>query len=41
MRIREDGPVIVEGTAVAATLEETVANARANREYLEKIFASL
>jgi sugar phosphate isomerase/epimerase len=35
------GPVMVEGTAVGATLEETVANARANREYLEKIFASL
>ena len=36
-----NGPVMVEGTAVGATLEETVANARANREYLEKIFASL
>ena len=35
------GPVMVEGTAVGATLEETVANARANREFLEKIFASL
>ena len=28
-----NGPVMVEGTAVGATLEETVANARANREY--------
>ena len=36
-----NGPVMVEGTAVGATLEETVANARANREFLEKIFASL
>ena len=35
------GPVMVEGTAVGATLQETVANARANREFLEKIFASL
>jgi sugar phosphate isomerase/epimerase len=35
------GPVVVEGTAVGATLEETVANARANREFLEKIFAQL
>jgi sugar phosphate isomerase/epimerase len=35
------GPVMVEGTAVGATLEQTVANARANREFLEKIFASL
>ena len=36
-----NGPVMVEGTAVGATLQETVANARANREFLEKIFASL
>jgi sugar phosphate isomerase/epimerase len=35
------GPVMVEGTAVGATLEETIAHARANREFLEKIFASL
>jgi sugar phosphate isomerase/epimerase len=33
------GPVMVEGTAVGATLEETIANARANREFLEKVFA--
>ena len=32
---------MVEGTAVGATLQDTVANARANREFLEKIFASL
>lgn len=36
-----NGPVVVEGTAVGATLQETVANARANREFLETIFASL
>jgi sugar phosphate isomerase/epimerase len=36
-----NGPVMVEGTEVGATLEQTIANARANREYLEKIFASL
>ena len=33
------GPVMVEGTLVGATLEETIANARANREFLEKAFA--
>jgi L-ribulose-5-phosphate 3-epimerase UlaE len=32
------GPVMVEGTEVAPTLEQTIANARANREYLERIF---
>jgi sugar phosphate isomerase/epimerase len=31
------GPIMVEGTAVGATLQETVANARANRELLEKL----
>lgn len=36
-----NGPVMVEGTEVGATLEQTIANARANREFLEKIFASL
>jgi sugar phosphate isomerase/epimerase len=36
-----NGPVMVEGTAVGATLEETVTNARANREFLEKVLASL
>jgi sugar phosphate isomerase/epimerase len=34
-----NGPVMVEGTRVGATLEETIANARANREFLEKVFA--
>jgi sugar phosphate isomerase/epimerase len=36
-----NGPTMVEGTAVAATLEETIANAKANREFLEKTFANL
>lgn len=31
-----NGPIFVEGTAVAETLPETIANARANREYLER-----
>ena len=35
------GPVMVEGTEVAATLEQTIANARANREFLEKVFATV
>jgi sugar phosphate isomerase/epimerase len=35
------GPVMVEGTEVAATLEQTIANARANREYLERTFAGV
>jgi sugar phosphate isomerase/epimerase len=30
------GPIFVEGTAVADTAQDTIANARANREYLEK-----
>ena len=30
------GPIMVEGTAVGATLQATIANARANREFLEK-----
>ncbi|MEO8075355.1 MAG: TIM barrel protein, partial [Acidobacteriota bacterium] len=34
------GPIMVEGTAVGATLEETIANARANREFLEKVLKS-
>ena len=28
---------MVEGTAVGATLQETIANARAYREFLEKV----
>jgi sugar phosphate isomerase/epimerase len=35
-----NGPVMVEGTEVAPTLEQTIANARANREFLEKVFAA-
>jgi sugar phosphate isomerase/epimerase len=35
-----NGPVMVEGTEVGKTLEQTIANARANREFLEKIFAA-
>jgi hypothetical protein len=31
---------MVEGTKVGTTLDETIANARANREFLEKIFAA-
>jgi sugar phosphate isomerase/epimerase len=31
------GPIMVEGTAVGATLQETIANARGNREFLEKL----
>ena len=31
------GPIMVEGTAVGDTLEATIANARANREFLEKL----
>ncbi len=36
-----NGPVMIEGTEVGTTLEQTIANARANREFLEKIFASV
>jgi sugar phosphate isomerase/epimerase len=31
-----NGPIFVEGTAVGETLEQTIANERANREFLEK-----
>ncbi|HEU4938188.1 MAG TPA: TIM barrel protein [Vicinamibacterales bacterium] len=31
-----NGPVFVEGTAVGETVEQTIANARANREFLER-----
>ena len=34
-----NGPVMVEGVKVGATPEETAANARANREFLEKVLA--
>jgi sugar phosphate isomerase/epimerase len=36
-----DGPVMVECCKVGATPEETMANARANREFLETVFARL
>jgi sugar phosphate isomerase/epimerase len=32
-----NGPIMVEGVAVGATPDETTANARANREFLERI----
>src|SRR6185436_8118136 len=35
------GPVMVEGVTVGATAEETTANARANREFLEKVMAAI
>ena len=31
-----NGPIFVEGTAVGETVEQTIANARANREFLER-----
>ena len=31
------GPIMVEGTAVGDTVQATIANARANREFLEKL----
>ena len=36
-----NGPIMVEGVQVGATAEETTANARANREFLEKVLASV
>ncbi len=36
-----NGPVMVECCAKADTIEDVTANARRNREYLEKVFASL
>jgi sugar phosphate isomerase/epimerase len=35
------GPIMVEGVKVGATAGETTANARANREFLEKILNSI
>jgi sugar phosphate isomerase/epimerase len=35
------GPVMVEGVKVGATADETTANARANREFLQKVLASV
>ena len=36
-----NGPLMVEGVQVGANAEETTANARANREFLQKILASV
>jgi sugar phosphate isomerase/epimerase len=36
-----NGPIMVEGVKVGATAEETTANARANREFLEKVLGSI
>jgi sugar phosphate isomerase/epimerase len=36
-----NGPIMVEGVKVGATAEETTANARANREFLEKVIATV
>ncbi|MBI4328227.1 MAG: sugar phosphate isomerase/epimerase [Chloroflexi bacterium] len=36
-----NGPIMVEGVKVGATAAETTANARANREFLEKALASV
>jgi sugar phosphate isomerase/epimerase len=36
-----NGPVMVECAVVGQTPEETAANARANRAFLEKLFATL
>ncbi|HTL16634.1 MAG TPA: sugar phosphate isomerase/epimerase [Patescibacteria group bacterium] len=35
------GPIMVEGVQVGSTAEQTTANARANREFLEKVLASI
>jgi len=36
-----NGPIMVEGVKVGATADETTANARANREFLEKTLAAV
>jgi sugar phosphate isomerase/epimerase len=36
-----NGPIMVEGVRVGATADETTANARANREFLEKALSSV
>ena len=36
-----NGPIMVEGVKVGATAVETTANARANREFLEKVLSSI
>jgi sugar phosphate isomerase/epimerase len=35
------GPIMVEGVKVGASADETTANARANREFLQKVLASV
>ena len=35
------GPIMVEGIKVGASAQETTANARANREFLEKVLRSI
>lgn len=39
--VRFNGPIMVEGVKVGATAEETTANARANREFLEKTIGAI
>jgi sugar phosphate isomerase/epimerase len=36
-----NGPIMVEGVKVGATPEESTANAKANREFLEKVLATI
>ena len=36
-----NGPIMVEGVRVAGSAAETTANARANREFLERTLASV
>ncbi len=36
-----NGPIMVEGVKVGATADESTANARANREFLEKVLGAL
>ena len=36
-----NGPIMVEGVKIGATAEETTANARENREFLEKVLRSV
>jgi sugar phosphate isomerase/epimerase len=36
-----DGPIMVECCKIGATAEETMANAKANREFLEKVLAAV
>ena len=36
-----NGPIMVEGVKIGATAAETTANARANREFLEKVLAAI